>query len=144
MRAKHDEPMKVRFLPAALLLLSALAAAAPQHLSHGRFKDLAVYSPAGTPASFVLLLSGEEGWNGGADVLAAQLAQQGAMVVGIDLPKFEGVLKADGSQCEGSVNSHVYTPGIGSLPCSAVPCAKRCCQPRSGLFSWGFGIDLTI
>jgi type IV secretory pathway VirJ component len=99
LRAKHDEPMKVRFLPAALLLLSAMAAAAPQHLSHGRFKDLAVYSPAGTPASFVLLLSGEEGWNGGADVLAAQLAQQGAMVVGIDLPKFEDVLKADGSQC---------------------------------------------
>jgi type IV secretory pathway VirJ component len=91
--------MKVRLALAALMLLSGIAAAAPQHLSHGRFKDLAVYSPAGTPASFVLLLSGEEGWNRGADVLATQLAQQGAMVVGIDLPKFEDVLKADGGQC---------------------------------------------
>jgi type IV secretory pathway VirJ component len=99
LRAKHDEPMKVRFLPAALLLLSGMAAAAPVHLSHGRFKDLVVYAPAGTPASFVLLLSGEEGWNSAADVLATQLTQQGAMVVGIDLPKFEDVLKADGSQC---------------------------------------------
>ncbi|HZE43377.1 MAG TPA: AcvB/VirJ family lysyl-phosphatidylglycerol hydrolase [Steroidobacteraceae bacterium] len=91
--------MKVRFLPAALLLLSGMAAAAPVHLSHGRFKDLAVYSPGGTPTSMVLLLSGEEGWNGGADVLATQLTQQGAMVVGIDLPKFEAVLKADGGEC---------------------------------------------
>ncbi|HMI76592.1 MAG TPA: AcvB/VirJ family lysyl-phosphatidylglycerol hydrolase [Steroidobacteraceae bacterium] len=94
--------MKVRLrrlLPTALMLLSGVAAAAPQHLNHGRFKDLAVYSPAGTPSSFVLLLSGEEGWNRGADVLATQLTQQGAMVAGIDLPKFEEVLKADGGQC---------------------------------------------
>jgi type IV secretory pathway VirJ component len=91
--------MKVPLLPAALLLLSGMAAAAPQHLSHGRFKDLAVYSPAGTPSSFVLLLSGQEGWKGAADAQATQLTQQGAMVVGIDLPKFEAVLEADGSQC---------------------------------------------
>jgi type IV secretory pathway VirJ component len=91
--------MKVRLLPAALLLLSAMAAAAPTHLSHGRFKDLAVYAPAGSPASFVLLLSGDEGWNRAADALAAQLTQQGAMVVGIDLPKFKAVLEADGDQC---------------------------------------------
>jgi len=86
-------------LPAALLLLSGIATAAPQHLSHGRFKDLAVYAPAGTPSSFVLLLSGDKGWDSGADAHAAQLAQQGAMVVGIDLPKFDAVLKADDSQC---------------------------------------------
>jgi type IV secretory pathway VirJ component len=91
--------MKVPLLPAALLLLSGMAAAAPQHLSHGRFKDLAVYSPGGTPTSFVLLLSGEEGWNSAADVLATQLTQLGAMVVGIDLPKFQDVLESDGSEC---------------------------------------------
>ena len=69
LRDKYDRAMKVcrllllrrLVLPAALMLLSAAAAAAPQHLSHGRFKDLAVYPPAGTPSSFVLLLSGEEG-----------------------------------------------------------------------------------
>jgi type IV secretory pathway VirJ component len=100
------------FLAAALLPLSALAAAPPQHLSHGRFKDLTVYVPAGNDASagdaasagnansFVLFLSGDEGWNSAADTRAAQLAQQGAMVVGIDLPKFKAVLEADGDQCE--------------------------------------------
>ena len=30
---------------------------------------------------------------------AEQLAQQGAMVVGIDLPKFKAVLEADGGDC---------------------------------------------
>jgi type IV secretory pathway VirJ component len=111
LRVKYEQPMKIRLNLAALLMMSGIAvaaasaasaasaAAAPQHLSHGRFKDLAVYSPAGTPTSLVLLLSGEEGWNGGADVLATQLAQQGAMVVGIDLKKFEDELKADGGQC---------------------------------------------
>jgi len=91
----------MKFLPilAAAMLLSGLAAAAPQHLSHGRFKDLAVYSPAGNPTSVVLFLSGDEGWNGAADTLAEQLVQQGAMVVGINLPKFKAVLEADGGQC---------------------------------------------
>jgi type IV secretory pathway VirJ component len=91
--------MKIRLIPAAVMLLSSFAAAAPAPLSHGRFNDLAVYAPAGNPTSFVLFLSGDEGWNSAADTLAAQLAQQGAMVVGIDLKKFDHALNADGSQC---------------------------------------------
>jgi type IV secretory pathway VirJ component len=108
--------MKIRRLAAALLLFSGISAAGitaagiapaaspnsavPQHLDHGRFKDLAIYLPSGHPASVVLLLSGDEGWNGGADALALQLSQQGAMIVGIDMPKFKAVLQADGDQCE--------------------------------------------
>lgn len=69
------------------------------HLSHGRFKDLAVYAPAGNATSFVLFLSGDEGWNSAADAQALQLAQQGAMVVGIDLKKFADELNADDSEC---------------------------------------------
>jgi type IV secretory pathway VirJ component len=95
--------MKIRLIPATVMLLSGFAAAAPVpvpvHLNHGRFKDLVVYAPAGNPTSFVLLLSGDEGMSGTADTTAAQLAQQGAMVVGIDLKKFEDELKADGGQC---------------------------------------------
>ncbi|HEY2783286.1 MAG TPA: AcvB/VirJ family lysyl-phosphatidylglycerol hydrolase [Steroidobacteraceae bacterium] len=91
--------MKSLLLFAALMLLGEMAAAAPSHLAHGRFKDLLVYAPPAKPASLVLLLSGDEGWNGRAEALAAQLAQQGAMVVGIDLPKFKAVLEADGGDC---------------------------------------------
>ena len=91
--------MKSLVLFAALALFGEVAAADPTHLSHGRFKDLVVYAPTAQAASFVLLLSGDEGWNRRADALAARLAEQGAMVVGIDLPKFKAVLEADGGDC---------------------------------------------
>lgn len=90
--------MKSFLFVTALTLFCELAAAEPVHLSHGRFKDLVVYAPAQT-ASFVLLLSGDEGWNRSADALAARLAEQGAMVVGIDFKKFKAVLEADGGDC---------------------------------------------
>jgi len=68
-------------------------------LSHGRFRDFVVYAPAGKPTSFVLFLSGEAGWNAVAQSMAQQLVQQGAMVAGIDLPKFQADLEADAAQC---------------------------------------------
>ncbi len=75
-------------------------AGAPTRLSHGRFKDLYIYRPAGTAASFVLFLSGDEGWNSAADRAARQLTRQGAMVAGIDWTVFKATLEADGDQCE--------------------------------------------
>src|SRR5580658_1005244 len=89
---------------AMLSLLPASAApgsdpGAPTHLSHGRFKDLQIYQPAGTPASFVLFLSGDEGWNAAADRAARQLAQQGAMVAGVNWAEFRATLEADRDQC---------------------------------------------
>src|SRR5580700_8727191 len=91
--------MKALLFVTALALLSEMAAAAPALLSHGRFKDLAVYKPPAAASSFVLFLSGDDGWSGRAEGFAEQLTQQGAMVVGIDLPKFKAVLEADGADC---------------------------------------------
>jgi type IV secretory pathway VirJ component len=96
---KCDQPVKTLLFAAALALLGEMAAAAPTHLSHGRFKDLVVYSPPAEASSFVLFLSGDEGWGNRAEGFAQQLAQQGAMVVGIDLPKFIAVLEADSGEC---------------------------------------------
>ena len=76
------------------------SSASATRLSHGRFHDVLVYQPPGAPASFALLLSGEEGWTPAADTMARRLSQQGAMVAGIDMAKFEAVLEADGDQCE--------------------------------------------
>jgi type IV secretory pathway VirJ component len=76
-----------------------MAAADPVRLSHGRFKELAVYTPAAQATSFVLFLSGDAGWNRRAEAAAEQLSRQGALVVGIDLPKFKAVLEADGAEC---------------------------------------------
>jgi type IV secretory pathway VirJ component len=96
------------FLASWLAMLSLLPASAapasdpgaPTHLSHGRFKDLRIYRPAGTPASFVLFLSGDDGWNATADLAARRLAQQGATVAGIDWAQFRATLEADRDQCE--------------------------------------------
>ncbi len=53
----------------------------------------------GAATSFVLFLSGDEGWNAAAQAMALALVQQGAMVAGIDLPKFKAMLEADGADC---------------------------------------------
>ena len=91
--------MKCFLFACALVLFSVAAAAAPVHLSHGRFKDLVIYNPQAQATSFVLFLSGDDGWGRRAEAFAEQLAQQGAMVVGIDLPQLKAVLEADGGQC---------------------------------------------
>jgi type IV secretory pathway VirJ component len=91
--------MKSLLLVSIVTLFGNVAIADPTHLRHGRFKDLVVYAPAAEATSFVLFLSGDEGWNRRADSMALQLSQQGAMVVGIDLAEFKAVLEADGAEC---------------------------------------------
>jgi type IV secretory pathway VirJ component len=76
-----------------------IAPAGATLLSHGRFRDLLVYRPSGAPASFALLLSGEDGWNATADMMARRLVLQGALVTGVDWRKFKANLEADGDQC---------------------------------------------
>jgi type IV secretory pathway VirJ component len=93
--------MKTLILASAMLLLGGIADAQtpPTHLSHGRFKDVRVYAPKIVATSFVLLLSGDEGFNADLASMAQQFVQQGAMVAGIDLAQFEAALQADGGQC---------------------------------------------
>jgi type IV secretory pathway VirJ component len=78
---------------------AAPVAADAKRLSHGRFQNLLVYVPNGTPTSVVLFLSGDEGWNAATDAMARPLMQQGAMVVGIDWVAFKANLEADGDAC---------------------------------------------
>jgi type IV secretory pathway VirJ component len=96
--------MLLRFpwlLMASLLMGSASPAptGGPAHLSHGRFRDFMVYRPDGPATSFVLLLSGEEGFTATADTMAQSLQQHGAIVTAIDWPKFKANLEADTDQC---------------------------------------------
>jgi type IV secretory pathway VirJ component len=71
---------------------------ADQTLSHGRFENVTVFAPHGTPRGFVLLLS-DAGWTQGMADLARQLAQRGAMVAGIDFARLRAKLEADGADC---------------------------------------------
>ena len=72
-----------------------------ERIVHGRFSEVVVYKPQGTPQSFVLLLTGDEGWTPGALATAQALAQKGAMVAGNSLPRFQRMLEAQpGTNCE--------------------------------------------
>jgi len=89
-------------MKASLLLIALASLVAPLHaqerLSHGRFKDVTLYRPAGDAKQFVLFLSGDNGWEGAVDVMARRLAGQGALVAGIDVPQlFESLQKDGGS-----------------------------------------------
>jgi len=112
-KPRHSTMALARLLVAGGIICATLCGAAPaqapthspqtlasaEHLSHGRFKNVAVYAPNGTPRSFVLFLSGDGGWNPVMAEIAAQLVSHGAMVAGIDLPKFRANLQADDADC---------------------------------------------
>jgi type IV secretory pathway VirJ component len=92
-----------RRLRLAILWFAILPFAAPalaqEHLAHGRFEDVTVYRPAGEARQFVLFLSGDNGWEGAVDAMARRLAEQGALVAGIDVTQLFDSLHADGGEC---------------------------------------------
>ena len=87
----------------------ATAAAVPatvpavETISHGKFENLRVHRPIGTPTAFVLFLSGDGGWTsrdrGGAQAMVDTLVADGAMVVAIDTPRLLSAFEADGGDC---------------------------------------------
>ncbi|WP_230414552.1 AcvB/VirJ family lysyl-phosphatidylglycerol hydrolase [Collimonas silvisoli] len=77
----------------------ASADEAHHSLSHGRFKNVEIYQPAGPVNGVVLLLSGDAGWDKSAAEKAHALAQQGALVAGISTPQLFASLNADGGDC---------------------------------------------
>jgi type IV secretory pathway VirJ component len=85
-----------RFACIACLLCVALFTPRPgkaeEIMAHGRFDRVRLFRPAEQPRQFVLLLSGDKGWNAAAAKLAGQLVKRGAMVAGVDLPRFKAKL----------------------------------------------------
>ena len=84
-----------------LLLTAFLAAraAAVETLDHGRFGTLHIYRPATEARDFVIFLSGDGGWNPGVIAMAERLQNQGAIVVGVDIPHYLGALEKAGEKC---------------------------------------------
>jgi len=68
-------------------------------LSHGRFEGLTVYRPEGPTKSFVMLLSGDAGWNADMAERAQVLVAKGAMVVGINTTQMVAALEKDDGDC---------------------------------------------
>jgi type IV secretory pathway VirJ component len=94
----------IRTAVVAMLILLGLWPGFPAHaqerISHGRFDGVALYRPAGASGQFVLLLSGDAGWDWRMQAAAVALTREGAMVAGIDLPRLRAALAKDGGDCE--------------------------------------------
>lgn len=98
----------------------ATPAAAVETLSHGKFKDVALYRPQGAATSFVLFLSGEGGWTPALAAQAQALAGRGALVAGIHTPRLLAALTRDGGDCllpDGDLeNLSHFLQGYARLP----------------------------
>lgn len=92
--APKPAPAKAKAKPA-----EPAAPGTAQKISHGRFKDVTIYQPKGTPKSFVMFLSGDGGWNLGVVDMAQALVDEGAMVAGINTPKLLAEMEKDGADC---------------------------------------------
>ncbi len=92
----------------------------PEHISHGRFKDVALYRPAGPTRQFVLLLSGNDGFTRRMDAAARALVGEGAMVAGVDTVQLRAALSTDPGSCvfpDGDLeNLSHYLQGYARVP----------------------------
>jgi type IV secretory pathway VirJ component len=73
----------------ALLLLSAAQVHAATKLVHyGLFGNVHVASPAGEPKRTIVFISDKNGWDARAEALVSALSDDGALVLGVDLPAY--------------------------------------------------------
>lgn len=96
------------------------ATGATETLSHGNFKNVALYRPQGEAKAFVLFLSGDGGWTPALAAQARALAGQGALVAGIHTPRLLAALTKDDSDCllpDGDLeNLSHFLQGYARLP----------------------------
>jgi len=104
---------------------SPATAAAFETLSHGNFKNVALYRPQGEAKSFVLFLSGDAGWTPALGAQAQALAARGALVAGIHTPHLLAALTKSGGDCllpDGDLeNLSHFLQGYARLPGYFVP-----------------------
>ncbi|CAM2151170.1 Virulence factor family protein [Pararobbsia alpina] len=80
--------------------LGAMSFAHAETVSGGRYGDVELVRPSGTLRGFVVLFSGRTGWSHTDQDAAEALARNGAMVVGVDMPRYASKLaEIHGEQC---------------------------------------------
>ncbi len=94
--------------PLALALAVALAcckqdapppAADVERIDGGRLGQIALFRPDDPPEALVFLFSDASGWSPAFDAAADSLSDDGAAVVGVDLPSYEKGLRASDDGC---------------------------------------------
>jgi type IV secretory pathway VirJ component len=91
--------MNLHGLLSLVFALFATGASATETLDYGLFGTLHLSRPSGDVAHAVLFLSDRDGWTARQDTLAASLSDQGALVVGIDLPAYLKRMEAIKDKC---------------------------------------------
>jgi type IV secretory pathway VirJ component len=104
-----------------LALFTPRPGSAAEVIAHGRFEQVRVYRPMGAPRQFVLFLSGDKGWNASAARQAGLLAKHGAMVAGVDLPRFRAKLAPDEIPVGNLENLAHYLQGYARLSTYRTP-----------------------
>jgi type IV secretory pathway VirJ component len=94
-----DPVRRVILFLGCLFFAATLEPVQAESLAHGRFQDVEVYRPAGTVRQVALFLSGDAGWDRGMVSMASQLAGEGTLVLGVDVPKFLASLEEDDGEC---------------------------------------------
>lgn len=72
----------------ALLLLQAAPVAATKLVHYGLFGNVRVAAPAAEPRRTIVFISDKNGWDARAEALASALSDDGALVLGVDLPAY--------------------------------------------------------
>ncbi|WP_158799506.1 AcvB/VirJ family lysyl-phosphatidylglycerol hydrolase [Pedobacter sp. L105] len=80
-------------------LSSSTYAVTIDSLTYGIFGKVIVYHPVKTPTSVVLFVSGDGGWKDGVINMAKDIANQGALVLGIDAKTYKNGLARSKAEC---------------------------------------------
>jgi type IV secretory pathway VirJ component len=103
---KSLKPLLARAIATGLLaaaLPSVHAAPMPASVSGGKYGSVTVTRPAGPMRGFVVLFSGNAGWRTTDQQAADALARNGAMVVGVDTPRYAATVASTKETCHNLV-----------------------------------------
>jgi len=104
----------------ALAVCAPMTVSAQEKISHGHFKDVTLFLPKGEARSFVLFLSGDEGWTPALTTQAQALTGQGAAVAGIHTPRMLAAVEKASGDCllpDGDLeNLSHFLQGYARLP----------------------------
>lgn len=68
-------------------------------VNYSAFGEVTIYKPSGNPKSFVLFISGDGGWNQGVVNMAKNIADQGALVAGVNILTYYKNIKKENQKC---------------------------------------------
>jgi type IV secretory pathway VirJ component len=86
-------------MSASLGALAPLSGFGTETLAFDSFGTVTIYRPAAPPRELVLFLSGDGGWSLGVVSMAQHLADQGAIVAGIDIRHYLAHLEKSSESC---------------------------------------------